>query len=402
MKRILLSLILLALFSLLRFTTPVVVHAEESEAVKTDLPAEIPTYVRKRVTQKIWKEKVLPFPIRSAVIGDIDGDGKNELITTNGKSLRIVQWEYGRFQTPGTQQPEKKAFFSFWRRRHGDVKNPLDAVNEGNGKIRYIALDAGDLNGNGRDEILYQGIRDDQLISGILTFQGKKFQQAVLSGVYLRILRNPKGHLFLAGQSFNPGREGISRYQWEGGQIRRTGPQAFPPGSALYSAGSHYSRDGDSSAYYVLSGTGELRFYSPGLQEITKIDAFRLPEFHTYKIRLHNPNGETLKKRLKIPYRILTGDYDQDGRDELLLILQRPILNVRLLRSLWTRESVADLVLANGQVREYWDTQPIFGKILDQAVGDIDNNGKRDLVLFIREGMLPFRHKTHLLIYELP
>lgn len=403
MKRTLLILILSGLFCLSIFPLPDTLHAEENEVKKVDLPTAIPTYVQKRITQRTWKEKVIDFPVRSATIGDLDGDGKNELITTDGKTLRVVQWKYGQFLTPGTKNRKKKRFFSFWTWKHADDSNPLDTVNRDNRKIRYISLDSGDLNGDGRDEILYRGIQNGQLLSGILSFQGNRFQQsAAPPGVYLKILRTPEDHPFLAGQSFNPGREGTRRYHWEGEHIRSAGPLAIPPKAFLYAAGNYYSRDANRSAYYVLSEEGELRFYGPDLQEITKINAFRLPDFQTFRIRVQNHEGKTLKKKLRVPNRMLSGDYDQDGRDELLLILQRPILNVRLLRSLWTRETVADLVLANGQIREYWDTQPVFWKILDQAVGDIDNNGKRELVLFTREGILPFMQKTRLLIYELP
>jgi len=403
MKRTLLILIILNLFCLSISPAPNALHAEGNEVKKIDLPTTIPTYVQKRIIQRRWKEKTIDFPVRSATIGDLDGDGRNELITTDGKILRVVQWEYGQFLIPGQKDRKKKGFSPFWTWKRTDHTSPLDAVNRNNRKIHYISLDSGDLNGDGRDEILYRGIRDGQLLSGILTFQENRFQQASTPpGVYLKIFRNPKDHPFLAGQSFNPGREGTYRYHWEKEHIRRAGPLAIPPKASLYAAGSHYSRDADASAFYALSEEGELRFYAADLQEITGIDAFRLPDFKTFRIRVQNHEGRILKKKLHIPNRILSGDYDQDGRDELLLILQRPILNVRLLKNLWERETVADLVLANGQVREYWDTQPVFRKILDQAVGDIDNNGKKELVLFTREGILPFRHKTRLLIYELP
>ncbi len=403
MKRTLFVLIIVGLFCLPHLSFPGALHAEGDEAEHVDLPDAIPTYVQKRITQRRWKEKVIDFPVCSATIGDLDGDGKNELITTNGKTLRVVQWEYGRFLTPDKKGKEKKGFFSFWTWKRSDHKNPLDAVNQKNGKIRYLSLDSGDLNGDGKDEILYRGIRDRQLVSIILTFQADRFQQAAAPpDVYLAIFRNREDHLFLAGQSFKPGRDEVDRYQWKEGVIRRAGSLPLPDQVSLYAAGSHYSRDADSSAYFALSGEGELQFYASDQREITGIGAFRLPDFQTFKIRVQGPEGRKVKKKLQIPKRMLSGDYDGDGRDELLLILQRPILDVRLLRNLWVRETVADLVLTNGQVREYWDTQPIFGKIIDQAVGDIDNNGKRELVLFTREGMFPFRQKTRLLIYELP
>jgi len=86
--------------------------------------------------------------------------------------------------------------------------------------------------------------------------------------------------------------------------------------------------------------------------------------------------------------------------DEVLLIVDRPLADIWGVRHLLKRNRVADMILANGHVAEFWDTEPISGKILDLTVGDVDNNGKDDLVLILGDGWRPFAGGTKILIYE--
>jgi hypothetical protein len=401
MKRALFTLFLLLAFLILTWKYPRELYAGPGEEENISVPSSIPTYVHKRVYKKVWKEKEVDFPIVSATIADVDGDGEKELVTTDGKKLRIVQWKYGRFTSPKEKNSQKKHTFFSWPWRDKTGGNLIDSVNRKNREIRLMALASGDLDDDGKDEILFTGTKNHQIVSGIIRFREKGFTQTLAeTGLYLRIFHHRNGTPFLVGQFLGEGNEATHLFRWDGTHIRSESTLPLPEGINLLSAGTYYSREPNDSAYYAFLAEGDLRFYSADLRKIAEIGPLRLPPSRTLKLRM-NENGKTETRRIMIPKRIFAGDFNGDGKDEILAILRRPAINMAGLRRVRVRNSVADLVLTRGEIREYWDTQPIFSEIIDQAVGDIDNNGNLDLVLFVRQGLLTFHPNTRLLIYEL-
>ena len=363
----------------------------------------IPTYVQRRIFKKVWKEKEVDFLIRSAAVGDFDGDGLNELITTNGKTLRLVQWHHGQFKTPSSfaGEEEKRSSFLFGKKKSQGI-DPLEAVNDNNRNLNYITLTAGDFDGNGRDEILYRGMAEDQVHSGILQFREGQFSQHPGEpGIYLDLFHTGDGDPALVGQNLASSGERINRYTWSAEGFVEGDLLTLPEDVRLFSAQSHYSQDAAASAYVSIADPGAIHFYRSDLHQITTVEALSPPTLCSIRIRTTGENGDTVKKRFDIPKRFLTGDFDGDGRDEVLLILKRPVLDARGLRTLLAHNTVASLVLSNGTIREYWNTKPIFGEILDQTVGDIDNNGRDELILFTKKGLVPFLKGTQILIYEL-
>lgn len=377
--------------------------APEAAADAVTSGETIPTYVQRRIFKKVWKEKEVDFLIRSAAVGDFDGDGLNELITTNGKTLRLVQWNHGRFKTPSSfaGEEEKRSSFLFWKKEPEGI-DPLKAVNEINRNLNYITLTAGDLDGNGRDEILYRGMAKNQLHSGILQFsEGQFSKHPGEPGIYLDMFHTGDGDPVLVGQNLASSDERINHYTWSGEDLVEEDFLTLPRDVKLFSAQSYYSQDAVASAYVSVADPGAIHFYRSDLHRITAVDALSPPTLCSIRIRTIGENGDSVKKRFEIPKRFLSGDFDGDGRDEVMLILKRPVLDARGLRMLLVRNTVANLVLSNGTIREYWNTKPIFGEILDQTVGDIDNNGRDELILFTKKGIVPFRKRTQILIYEL-
>lgn len=152
---------------------------------------EIPTYVQKTIYKKIWKQKELDVPLVSASIGDVDGDGLNELITTDGRRIRIFQWKYGRFRPLQDSTPKgQRRFFSFWPWSRESFGGPLEEINARNNDMQYLDLTTGDLDQDGKDEILFTCVRDHRLFSGILCYEKESFTQYLSEAdLYLKIFR---------------------------------------------------------------------------------------------------------------------------------------------------------------------------------------------------------------------
>ncbi len=363
----------------------------------------IPTYVQKKIYKKIWKEKEVDFRIRFLCIGDMDGDGLNELISTDGNQLRIVRWKYGKFRPlQNPEQEERKRFFFFWPRHKENGRKPLDEINKLNRKMEYLSLSLADLDGDERDEILFTGLMDHKLYSGIVEYEKGEFSQKMFeSGLYLRTFHDKGGRPLLVGQALHSEKKEVYHYFWDGASFQKGEPFLLPEGVKIFSADSYRSSDPAGPAYVSFDNPGELRFFSPDLKEVAKLDSLQSPSQRKIRVRLRDASGETVKKRFRIPRRFLAGDFNGDGEDEVLLILNRPVFNLLGFRTLLKRKVVVNLVYSNGHILELWDTEPIFREILDQAIGDVDNDGEDDLVLITPKGLFPYAKRTQLLIYKL-
>ncbi len=105
----------------------------------------------------------LPFGVRLIASGDIDGDGKAELLMSTGKDVRMYN-------------PEGE---------------PI-SISEIKGSVSddHIYLDAMDINGNGRDEVVITFMRSDAVISRIYELKEARFSVLWEGNVFLRRIGN--------------------------------------------------------------------------------------------------------------------------------------------------------------------------------------------------------------------
>lgn len=105
----------------------------------------------------------LPFGVRLIASGDVDGDGKAELLMSTGKDVRLY--------VPGGELSEGI-------RIKGSVTD------------EHIWLDAMDLNGDGRDEVIITFMKDDAVNSRIYELKDSKFSVMWQGNVFLRRIGN--------------------------------------------------------------------------------------------------------------------------------------------------------------------------------------------------------------------
>ena len=147
----------------------------------------------------------LPFSARFVVAGDVDGDGKKELIFTHGRSIGIY--------------------------REGVTLQNIYEI-KGSASDDYLWIDALDIHGDGRDEIIVTSMRSDNLISSVYEFRGGEFIQIWSDRLFLRRFHD---HLLGQGYSAGDGFEGpVFTLLYEQGAFRKGDQIKLPKGVNIY------------------------------------------------------------------------------------------------------------------------------------------------------------------------
>jgi len=123
-----------------------------------------------------------PFAIVDFDIGDINGDGKKEIIVIDRSRIIIYHYENNKFK------------------RIAQVKTPQ-------GRNYFLGVDVGDINGNGRDEIFITNQNGNELDSFVVEFlPGSKAPKHIWKNVklYFRIIHpfNSKPTLLAQGPGY--------------------------------------------------------------------------------------------------------------------------------------------------------------------------------------------------------
>jgi len=106
-----------------------------------------------------WLYVDLPFGVRLIASGDVDGDGKAEILLSTGKDVR--------FYMPG-----------------GEVSRRYEI--KGAAMDDHLWLDVMDINGDGRHEVMLTLMKDAKIISRIYEMKGDKFSVLWEGNVFLR------------------------------------------------------------------------------------------------------------------------------------------------------------------------------------------------------------------------
>jgi hypothetical protein len=127
----------------------------------------------------------LPFGARFIAVGDVYGDGKQEIILSTGSDIRIY--------LPGADL-----------KLMGEVK--------GSGKDDHLWIDTIDLNKDGKDEIIVTSMRNDAVVSSVYRQEGSVFKKLWEGNYFLRRLGDE-----LVGQAYSDGFSGdIFSVKWDG------------------------------------------------------------------------------------------------------------------------------------------------------------------------------------------
>ncbi|MBI9084558.1 MAG: VCBS repeat-containing protein [Desulfobacterales bacterium] len=326
--------------------------------------------------EKTWKSGRFEGEIRSMAAGDIDGDGKTEIVTINGHDVTIRRYGAGRLETL--------------------------AEFKGNTYDTILGIDVADLNGNGRAEIFVTQLsRQGKLNSFVLEWSdGGLKTLADNQNWYFRVIDMPGRGRVLLGQKRGMVSSSGS-FQIEGAdQLFRAGVFEIAWLGRDLEAGNRLDlpRNGNIYGFTVAGVMGENK---ESIVAITNDDRLRIMErsgrkqwtgtarypgsatFMEYRLA----SDQSKPDRYYLPQRIHTADLNGDGTAEVIVVKNKDIARGLLSRfRSFDAGRVECLTWDKVAMRTRWETEEMSGYISDAAVADIDGNGTLDLVFTVVQG----------------
>jgi len=337
-----------------------------------------------KIKLKKWYSYPMPLEAKGLAVGDVNGDGYNEVVLIDDNDIWIYQFK--------------------------DERLLLIKKKEGSAHIFFVNVDLYDLNNDGKEELLISNVIRKRVMSIIYSWQNGKLEPLAKDiPWYLRVQTYPDGKKVILGQKGGievPFKEGIFRLTWNGNgfdieervsslknvQIYNcifadlTGDEVedilmldeedylvllTKTGNKEWKSGEHYN-----GSFYYLEG-----------KPIDE-DAF-------------NPRLE----RIYIPGRMLITELDQKPPYEIIFYQNhsrfgRIVKNYKSFKSGELRALVWDGL----GMKIKWRSPEINGCITDCTLADFDNDGETELIFTVvrhRKTTLFSKARTIIIAYNL-
>lgn len=324
-----------------------------------------------RLRLPAWKSRSFAFQIKGMAVGDVDGDGQQEVVFIDDQTVHIYRLSQGKFAKI--------------------------AVVEGDINDSYIAVDAADINGNGLSEIfvtcLYENSK--RLRSFVLEKTGADFIPIVENeGYYYRVLMDPNRGEILFGQ-----RQGVKdifgrkvyEMQWSGGNFEPTTPRNLPKNVNIFGFAFGDVMNNGGEMIVAMDKKDHLGLFQPsGIEEwLSEVpyggSAIYLEPPSQSGSKSGRVHGDSYaEKRTYLPQRIFIKDLDKDGKNEVLSVQNKDaggrfLSRARLFRS----GHIECLQWETLGLYEKWRIRKVSGHISDFAIADFDNDGDAEIVFAV-------------------
>ena len=308
-------------------------------------------------------------------VGDVDGDGKNDLVFIDAEKVYIYKWGTTSF---------------------GEFK----AIKGGWG-TNYVYVSVIDLDRNGNAEIYVSNLTGDGLSSFVLEWNGSSFQEiADRQNWFFRVINVPGKGPSLIGQKRAMRDSFVGDVQYlkrEGDRYVSTGPLKLHHYSNVFNFA--LMDLGNSEDIHSLTfGPSEfLRLFNPKEEEIW-ISNERYGGTYTFMESNESP------ERIYFSAPIVIADIDEDGQQEVM-VCQNDSLTGRFVGRIRIFSSGILHFLSWDQagLSKKWETRKQPGPIVGYRVADVDNDGLKELVIasVTKQKVTLRKPQSQVVVYEL-
>jgi len=307
-----------------------------------------------------WYSHPLPLEARGISIGDVDSDGKNELILIDNNTIWIYRYLKGQLVLVKKKETSKSHLF--------------------------VAVDLYDVNNDGKEELLVSNVQRRAVRSIVYTWQhGRLVPLAKDVPWYFRVQIKPNGKKVLLGQKGGqetPFAQGVFRLSWNGKEF-----EAIDRVCSLKEARIYNLLFGD------LTGDGVENILMLDEEDylvlMTKVGSKEWKSTEHYYGSFFYVEGQAIEpdtynprlERIYIPGRMLLTDLDKQSPFEAI-VYQNHSRFGRILRDYKNFSSGEIKILGwDGLgMKVRWSSPKIHGCITDCFMGDLDNDGNLELV----------------------
>ena len=304
----------------------------------------------------------LPIKVQGMVVADFDGDGKKEIALIDERSLRIYRWEENQFKL-------------------------LKRI-EGSRVDRYLAVDAADLDKDGKAEIYvtslpetaYQG-DEDKMSSYVVAFKDGEYKVAA-SGVnwFLRVVDWPgKGKVLLGqGKGVGKGFEGpIYEMSWDGKRVKEGRKIEGPKFSSVYGIAPFLKKESLYFAY--IDSDLRLKVADAKGNFVWKSNSYYASDisYQTSYLMTH-PGAEGGDEFSFVNVRVVVQG------DEIVVVRNiSPIANIFKRQKAFSGGEIQGLSWGGATFQERWKTREISGYVADFSIEDLGEAGGKVLMVAV-------------------
>jgi len=332
----------------------------------------------------MWKSANYKYLINGMAIGDVDGDGRSEIVVVSPDEIYVYRLEKGQLREITRQ----------------DV-----------GSEHYnIGVDVADINGNGRAEIFITALTRPKNVvrSYVKEFDGKAFVEIAQDlPWFFRVTDLPvRGRILLGQESrlYAPYRGGLYEMQWDGG--------AYVPGNPIITPREQLNVLGialgdvlnnDEETLVAIDRDNRIVITSPSGEALwTSGDKYGGSTLYV--------NGEKTdqgqeENPIYLPTRILIRNSPDDkDKSQVIAVNNHEIMGMRWNRRDFTNAQIEAFAWDGVGLAPAWSTRKMTGFIRDVQVADFDDDGRQELVIALvtKTGSIALTTpKSTLIAYEL-
>lgn len=343
------------------------------------------------------RSEELPFEIRGVEVGDVDGDGNQEIIVASVHDLLI---------------------YRFLKEENGQVfLENLQRI-EGTGFETLLSLGVADINRNGRDEIFVTSFEKNRLNSFVLEYQAGSFRRIAENlPLFLRVLKDPGQPPQLLAQPLGidtPYFGKVLVYAWQDSRYQKIHQFPLPEKVNVYGFIPLKLSSDNPPAILALDDQDHLKLFQQNTVQWKSRSAYggsTLTFPLQIKIKGFIPvsralaAGDNYHEEVVVKEKILARDLDHDGVPEVLVRKNNlPGSLVGVFPTVAHNKGEMVLLKWNGvSLEEAWKSPSFEGYIADYQVWDSYQHSKTLLMvgLNLEKGAFFTRRSALLLFFEL-
>jgi TolB-like protein len=342
----------------------------------------------------IFRSQKLSFPVLGMDVGDLDGDGRPEIVVLSKlKEVIVYQWDQGRLNKRGSFQGERRD------------------------NLVWVCLV--DANHDGKAEVYVSNLRDQRLASYVLEWRGDRLKKLATDiQWYFNRLTVPGKGTMLLGQKKNMEDifvPGVYHLQVAGGSYQPLEGISLPRRANVFNF-TQGDLDGDGKLETAFIFPGEERLY------LVDDDGTRLWQSREYygatanilegkkpssgSTKQSGGGGATNEDEVEvfyIPSPIFLVDFNNDKRLELLAnrnasLVSRVLAGVRK----FSDGEIQSMMWTGDDLLPQWKTRPLRGMVVSYRLADVDGDGQEELVAaaVLERGTFQ-KTKSMIYVYEL-